>query len=73
MSSLQHVRETLRRALLCSPTAHGFGAVLWLECADWWNPIMDEPLRIENGMVIVEDVVGTGVEWDEKAVARFSI
>lgn len=33
--------------LCCTPTAH------WLEYADWWNPILRQTLRIENGMAIV--------------------
>jgi mandelate racemase len=49
-----------------SPTAH------WLEYADWWNPILAEPLRIEKGMAIIDDAFGTGVEWNEDAVSRFS-
>ena len=33
--------------------------------ADWWNPILAEPLRIEKGIAIVSDDAGTGVDWDE--------
>ena len=58
--------EISARLLCCTPTAH------WLEYADWWNPILAKPLRIENGMAIVDDSFGTGVEWDEDAVSRFS-
>jgi mandelate racemase len=35
--------ELSARLLCCTPTAH------WLEYADWWNPILAEPLSIENG------------------------
>ena len=31
-----------------------------LEYADWWNPILTEPLRVEKGMAIVRDATGTG-------------
>jgi mandelate racemase len=58
--------EISARLLCCTPTAH------WLEYADWWNPILAEPLRIEKGMAIVKDVIGTGVEWNEDAVHRFA-
>jgi mandelate racemase len=58
--------EISARLLCCTPTAH------WLEYADWWNPILAEPLRIEKGMAIIDDAVGTGVEWNEDAVSRFS-
>jgi mandelate racemase len=43
----------------------------WLEYSDWWNPILAEPLRLQNGMADISDVLGTGVAWDEKAVARY--
>ena len=57
--------EISARLLCCTPTAH------WLEYADWWNPILAEPLRIEKGMAIVGDTFGTGVEWNEEAVSQF--
>jgi mandelate racemase len=59
--------EISARLLCCTPTAH------WLEYADWWNPILAEPLRIEKGMAIIDDAFGTGVEWNEDAVSRFSV
>jgi hypothetical protein len=34
--------EISAQLLSVTPTAH------WLEYADWWNPIVAEPLRIEN-------------------------
>jgi mandelate racemase len=43
-----------------------------LEYADWWNPILAEPLQIEKGQAIIADNLGTGVEWNEKAVSQFS-
>jgi mandelate racemase len=58
--------EISARLLCCTPTAH------WLEYADWWNPILAEPLRVENGMAIIDDAVGTGVDWNEDAVRRFA-
>ncbi|RJQ59371.1 MAG: mandelate racemase [Desulfobacteraceae bacterium] len=58
--------EISARLLCCTPTAH------WLEYADWWNPILAEPLRVEKGMAIVDDAIGTGVEWNEDAVHRFA-
>lgn len=59
--------EISARLLCCTPTAH------WLEYADWWNPILAEPLQIENGMAIIEDAVGSGVEWNEDAVQRYAV
>jgi mandelate racemase len=59
--------EVSARLLCCTPTAH------WLEYADWWNPILAEPLRVEKGMAVIDDSIGSGVEWNEDAVRRFSV
>ena len=58
--------EVSARLLFCTPTAH------WLEYADWWNPILAEPLRVEGGMAVVDDSVGSGLEWNEGGVRRFA-
>jgi mandelate racemase len=58
--------EVSAQLLCCTPTAH------WLEYADWWNPILAQPLRVENGLAIVDDVPGSGVDWNEDAVRRFA-
>jgi L-alanine-DL-glutamate epimerase-like enolase superfamily enzyme len=34
---------------------------------------MRSPLVINRGMASVEDVLGTGVDWDEAAVARYAV
>ena len=52
---------------MLTPTAH------WLEYADWWNPILAEPLRVEGGMAVIDDALGTGMEWNEDAVRRFAV
>jgi mandelate racemase len=60
-----HLWPEISWQLLCvTPTAH------WLEYADWWNVILSEPLRIEGGMVVPNQTVGTGVEWSEEGIAR---
>jgi mandelate racemase len=56
--------ELSAQLLCCTPTAH------WLEYADWWNPVLAEPLRIEDGMARVDGASGSGVMWDEDAVSR---
>src|SRR5512137_2745974 len=48
--------EISARLLCCTPTAH------WLEYTDWWNPVLAEPLRVENGFAVVDDAAGTGVD-----------
>jgi mandelate racemase len=58
--------EISAQLLSVTPTAH------WLEYADWWNPIVAEPLKIENGMTNATSVVGTGVEWNEEVVNRYA-
>lgn len=60
-----HLWPEVSAQLLCAtPTAH------WLEYADWWNPILAQPLCVEAGMARVQDVLGTGVSWNEQAVTR---
>ena len=58
--------EISARLLCCTPTAH------WLEYADWWNPILAQPLHVDKGMAIVNDAIGSGVDWNEDAVQRFT-
>jgi mandelate racemase len=61
-----HLWPEISAQLLCvTPTAH------WLEYADWWNPIMAEPVRIKDGMTNILGVSGSGVAWNEKAVNQF--
>jgi mandelate racemase len=63
-----HLWPEISAQLLClTPTAH------WLEYIDWWNPVFREPLRIEAGMATVTGTIGTGVAWDEAAVAKFCV
>jgi mandelate racemase len=57
--------EVSAHLLAASPTGH------WLEYVDWANPLLQEPLVIRDGAAIVPDRPGTGVEWDEDAVAKF--
>ena len=51
--------------LCCTPTAH------WLEYADWWNAVIAEPLQIEEGMARPGTAPGSGISWNEEAVARY--
>jgi mandelate racemase len=44
----------------------------WLEWQDWADPILREPFEIKDGLLVVPDRPGQGLEWDEKAVARFA-
>jgi mandelate racemase len=58
--------EVSAQLLCCTPTAH------WLEYADWWNPVLAEPLRVEDGMAVVDGTAGSGVAWNEAAVEAFA-
>ena len=58
--------ELSARLLCCTPTAH------WLEYADWWNPIVAEPLFVDKGIAIPSNAVGSGLDWNEDAVERFA-
>jgi mandelate racemase len=57
--------EISAQLLSVTPTAH------WLEYADWWNPIVAEPLRIENGMARCEGTIASGIEWNQAAVEKY--
>jgi mandelate racemase len=62
-----HLWPEISAQLMCvTPTAH------WLEYADWWNPIVKSPLEIHDGKAVIGGAIGTGVDWDEKAVERYS-
>ena len=58
--------EISAQLLCCTPTAH------WLEYADWWNPVLAEPIRVDDGMAMVDAALGSGVSWNEDAVAQYS-
>lgn len=58
--------ECSAQVLAATPTSH------WLEYAEWWNPVLSEPLEVREGLAIPADRPGSGVEWDEAAIARFA-
>ena len=59
--------EISAQLLSVTPTAH------WLEYADWWNPILAEPLVIANGFAQSDGRTGSGIEWNEDAVTRYAV
>jgi mandelate racemase len=59
--------EISAQLMCCTPTAH------WLEYSDWWNPILKNPIRIDKGSAMIDGALGCGIEWDEDAVARYTI
>jgi mandelate racemase len=59
--------EVSSHLLAATPTAH------WLEYADWFNPVIAEPLRIADGFAVPDDRPGSGIEWNEDAIARYAV
>jgi mandelate racemase len=57
-------RKSPRISCRITVTAH------WLEW-QWPDPILREPFQLKDGYVMVPDKPGEGIEWDEKAVAKF--
>jgi mandelate racemase len=43
----------------------------WLEYADWWNPILANPLQLDKGMARPSTSPGSGVSWNEDAVSKY--
>ncbi|GAG94453.1 unnamed protein product, partial [marine sediment metagenome] len=41
--------------------------------ADWWNPVVKNPIRVDQGMAIIDGALGTGVDWNEDMVSKFSV
>lgn len=63
-----HLFIEISSHLLCvTPTAH------WLEYAEWFNPIIKQPLRIVNGCAMPDGRPGSGVEWNEPEIARYLV
>ena len=57
--------EVSGHLLRVTPTRH------WLEWQDWADPVLAEPFQVRNGTLLVPDVPGNGLEWDEDAVSRY--
>ena len=53
--------------LAVTPTAH------WLEFVDWAAPVLQNPLKVKEGMLAVPDLPGAGMAWDEEAVKRYAL
>lgn len=59
--------EVSAHLLAATPTGH------WLEYVDWATPILAEPPAVVDGAVCVPERAGSGVVWDEQAVARYRV
>jgi mandelate racemase len=62
-----HLMPEISTHLLCAtPTAH------WLEYVDWADAIIEEPLKIRDGMVLTSEKAGSGISWDEAKLKRLA-
>jgi mandelate racemase len=60
-----HLMPEVSAHLLCAtPTAH------WLEYVDWADAIVEEPLKIRDGMALTSEKPGSGIAWDEAKLKR---
>ncbi len=51
--------------LAVTPTCH------FLEYVDWASGILQQPFEVKNGQVIIPDVPGVGITWNEDAVKKY--
>jgi mandelate racemase len=58
--------EVSGHLLRVTPTRH------WLEWQDWAHPVLARPFEIRSGQLHLPDVPGSGLEWDEDAVAHYA-
>ena len=57
--------EISAQLLAATPTA------AWLEYADWWNPVLRQPLLLKEGMTQIAGITATGVEFEERALGKY--
>jgi mandelate racemase len=68
MEMSSHLFPELSAQLLAvTPTCH------YLEYVDWAAPILAQPAQLREGHVLSSSEPGSGVAWDEAAVARFLV
>jgi mandelate racemase len=53
--------------LAATPTCH------WLEYVDWASPILKDPVTLKDGHVVIPEVAGTGIAWNEQAVEKYQV
>jgi mandelate racemase len=45
----------------------------WLEYVDWADAVLEQPVALKDGHVVVPEAPGTGIAWNEKAVERYKV
>lgn len=59
--------EVSAHLLAASPTAD------WLEYVDWAEPVLQQPLRFDQGHALIADAPGSGIDWNEEQVQRLLV
>ena len=59
--------EVSSHLLAATPTCH------WLEYMDWADAILERPVEMKDGHVVIPPEPGTGIRWNEKAVERYQV
>lgn len=59
--------EVSAQLMTVTPTGH------WLEYVDWADAVLQEPLAVRNGHVLPSEQPGSGVQWNETAVAKYLV
>lgn len=59
--------EISAHLLAATPTAH------WLEYVDWAEPVLTDPVTLENGAATASERPGTGIEFDPRAAAKYAV
>jgi len=59
--------EISAHLMTVTPTAH------WLEYMDWANAVLQNPLEVKDGHVLIGEAPGSGIAWDEQAVAKYLV
>ncbi len=53
--------------LAVTPTCH------WLEYMDWGSAVLQEPVQVKDGHIVIPDRPGIGIEWDEDAIKKYAV
>jgi mandelate racemase len=59
--------EVSAHLMRITETAH------WLEWQDWADPVLQEPFPVKDGMLLIPDRPGIGIDWDEAAIKKFAM
>jgi mandelate racemase len=59
--------EVSAHLLAATPGRH------WLEYVDWADPILQEPVQIENGLAIPANRPGNGLAWNAEAIEKYRL